>query len=470
MPRAIFVSISFCAFTSGMCPDNCQCKKTKVFCQGHIISTFPSPVPAGTNAMFIFNTSIMALKSADFDDVSEDLQIFDIRDTQITDISSNTFDRTSSKTSRNLLTTLPENDLVDLEELSLQINQITHLPADLFLHQRSLRKLYLSNNRLSALPGGIFMNMPNLTRFTLHENNLQNLSTGVFGPMSIQELWLYGNRLTHLQDGVFRNLTNLHLLVISRNLIETISPGAFQGLINIQEVSLHTNRIKQLEMGIFSGLPNLVHISLEHNQIKSLSGQLLHGVSSLRQLDLHNNSLINAPQDFLDSLQVVNEVLLAMNPWRCDRDIIKLRDWMLLNPHKVANLSLIKCQSPPALNATKITDLTDQDIDATPSHAPSVIPYSQSQSPTDKRRRPHTPSGKRSTPVPATRATTAPEQGGDTHTRDIVSCGLSKHTHLITALVCTAIITSFVICFICWNRKRRDSRNLQRPPKTSSVI
>uniref|UniRef100_A0AAY4CIQ3 Uncharacterized protein n=1 Tax=Denticeps clupeoides TaxID=299321 RepID=A0AAY4CIQ3_9TELE len=294
-------------------------------------------------------------------------------------------------------------DLVDLEELSLQINQITHLPADLFLHQRSLRKLYLSNNRLSALPGGIFMNMPNLTRFTLHENNLQNLSTGVFGPMSIQELWLYGNRLTHLQDGVFRNLTNLHLLVISRNLIETISPGAFQGLINIQEVSLHTNRIKQLEMGIFSGLPNL----------------LLHGV--------------------------VNEVLLAMNPWRCDRDIIKLRDWMLLNPHKVANLSLIKCQSPPALNATKITDLTDQDIDATPSHAPSVIPYSQSQSPTDKRRRPHTPSGKRSTPVPATRATTAPEQGGDTHTRDIVSCGLSKHTHLITALVCTAIITSFVI-------------------------
>uniref|UniRef100_A0AAY4CIH7 Uncharacterized protein n=1 Tax=Denticeps clupeoides TaxID=299321 RepID=A0AAY4CIH7_9TELE len=279
-----------------------------------------------------------------------------------------------------------------------QINQITHLPADLFLHQRSLRKLYLSNNRLSALPGGIFMNMPNLTRFTLHENNLQNLSTG---------------------DGVFR-------------------------LINIQEVSLHTNRIKQLEMGIFSGLPNLVHISLEHNQIKSLSGQLLHGVSSLRQLDLHNNSLINAPQDFLDSLQVVNEVLLAMNPWRCDRDIIKLRDWMLLNPHKVANLSLIKCQSPPALNATKITDLTDQDIDATPSHAPSVIPYSQSQSPTDKRRRPHTPSGKRSTPVPATRATTAPEQGGDTHTRDIVSCGLSKHTHLITALVCTAIITSFL--------------------------
>ncbi|KAJ8374333.1 hypothetical protein SKAU_G00049130 [Synaphobranchus kaupii] len=64
-----------------------------------------------------------------------------------------------------------------LEELSLQDNQIEHLPGHVFSSQQKLKKLYLSNNCLSLLPQGIFLNLPNLVQISLFENQLRSLSS-----------------------------------------------------------------------------------------------------------------------------------------------------------------------------------------------------------------------------------------------------------------------------------------------------
>uniref|UniRef100_A0A3B1INU7 LRRCT domain-containing protein n=1 Tax=Astyanax mexicanus TaxID=7994 RepID=A0A3B1INU7_ASTMX len=224
--------------------------------------------------------------------------------------------------------------------------------ADLFTHQQKLQKLYLSNNQLSALPGGIFLNLPNLRQISLYDNQLQSLPAGTFGPMPLQDLWLYDNMLTRLEENAFSNLTNVRLLVLSRNQLSRVSPGAFNGLTSLEEISLHTNQLATIEEGVFRGLPKL----------------------------LQNNSLPHLKQEILDGLTGAESVVLAENPWRCDHDIVPLRDWLRKNSNKVKNVTSLTCFSPSNLIDVSITNLNDVDLLASPTSKSSE---DESVSPTD---------------------------------------------------------------------------------------
>lgn len=352
-------------------------------------------------------------------------------------------------------------ELVNLEELSLQDNLISYLHPDTFSKTPKLQKLFISHNRLTALPQGLFLSLPGLSQISLYENQLESLSPGVFGPMPMEQLWLYDNKLSRLEDDTFRNLTNVNLLVLSRNQISYVSPWAFRGMENLREVSLHTNLLTKLEAGTFRGLPNLVNISLEHNLIHTLPLGFLQGVSQLGQIDLRNNSLSSLPQAILDELNVTREVLLHRNPWRCDRDILPLRDWLRQHPSK-ANHSLVVCDTPLDLNGGEIADLTDDALPPLGSTGePTVIP-------TDKRRKPSTPPPKRSTVSPAVEATPTAEKGEDTSSGHGEEGAVSRNTQIIIiAVVCTAIISSIIIGLVCWRKNKRESRNLGRRSKNS---
>lgn len=282
--------------------------------------------------------------------------------------------------------------------------------------------------------------------------------------MALKELWLYDNRLTRLEGKTFSNLTQLRLLVLSRNQISSVSPRAFSGLAELGEVSLHTNLLTSLREGTFQGLPKLVNISLKHNYISSLPAGLLQGQTQLGQLVLHNNSLPNLPSELLSTLTVAKEVLLADNPWRCDQDIVPLRDWLTRHPTKT-NLSAVVCLTPSALRGYSIANLTNNELmQDTTTAIPDIAP-------TEKRRKPHTPPSKTSTPSPAAEATPTQEQGEDTGSGRGNGEGVSRNTQiLITAVVCTAVITSLIVCCVCWRRNKRGSRNLGRRNKNNSVI
>ncbi|XP_067086367.1 leucine-rich repeat-containing protein 15 [Osmerus mordax] len=358
---------------------------------------------------------------------------------------------------RNCLRQVPVgalDDLVSLEELSLQDNQVDHLHADLLSKLKNLNKLFLSSNRLTSLPQGLFFNMPNLAQISLYENELSSLVPGVFGPMALQELWLYDNRLIRLEDSTFMNLTQLRLLVLSRNQISSVSPHAFRGLEQLGEVSLHTNLLTGLEEGTFQGMPELVNISLEHNQLNSLPSKFLDGLSQMGQLDLHNNSFSNLPPETLDTLTAAREVLLAQNPWRCDQDILPLRDWLRQHPTKV-NHSVVLCATPIGLSGEVVADLKDEQF--------GVLHPSLTPDPPEDRWEISTLAPKKSTLAPTASVTPTRQ-----HTNNGKGEGVSRDIHIIIiAVVCTAVITSLIICCVCWRRKKKESHNLGRRSKNS---
>lgn len=354
-------------------------------------------------------------------------------------------------------------DLILLEELSLQNNLITHLPPDLFSKTLNLQKLFLSHNRLTSLPQGIFINLPLLSQISLYKNQLESLEPGLFGPMPLKELWLYDNNLSRVEDDTFRNLTQLNLLVLSRNQITHVSAGSFRGLEKIGEISLHTNLLTSLQAGTFLGLPNLFHISLEHNFLSSLPAGVLQGVNQLDNIDLHNNSFANLPQTSLDALTVATTVLLRQNPWRCDLDILPLREWLRNHPSK-ANQTLVICESPFRLNGQLIALLDDGD----------VIPLNSTLQPvltsTEKDGKPSVPQTTESTSSNAVKTTPVSdveENTGDGRRENEAGLNNTSVVLIVIAVVSTVIISTVIVSCVCWRRKKRGRGDIGRRNKNS---
>lgn len=354
-------------------------------------------------------------------------------------------------------------DLVLLEELSLQNNLISHLPPDLFSKTLNLQKLFLSHNRLMSLPQGIFLNLPLLSQISLYKNQLGSLGPGVFGPMPLKELWLYDNKLSRVEDDTFGNLTQLFLLVLSRNQISGVSTGAFRGLDKIGEISLHTNLLTSLQAGTFRGLPNLFHISLEHNFLSSLPAGVLQGVNRLDNLDLHNNSFPNLPQTSLDALTVAKTVLLRQNPWRCDPDILPLRDWLRNHPSK-ANQTLVVCESPPRLSGELVALLEDGDVSPLNS---TLQPEPNSTKKDGQPVGPRATESPSSRPVKTTPTSDVEGNAGDGGTETDAGLNTTWVVLIVIAVVSAVIISTLILSCVCWRRKKRGRGDIGRRNKNS---
>ncbi|KAG5276063.1 hypothetical protein AALO_G00127490 [Alosa alosa] len=173
-------------------------------------------------------------------------------------------------------------------------------------------------------------------------------------------------------------------------------------------------------------------------------------------------------QDFLESLHIVDEVLLTLNPWKCDKDIIPLRDWLKQFPLKVPSSEGILCLGPTSLSDFVIRDIPDKNLIQPTTQAPTEV---DPVTPTEKRRRPHTTPSRRSTPLPTINATTKSDQGEDTSSGQGNGTSQLQGNHLIIiTVVCMAIIVSTILGVACWRRYKRDSRDLHQQPKSNSVI
>lgn len=393
------------------------------------------------------------------------LQSLTLSSNNVSQLANDTFNGLSQllvlRLNRNSLQDLPAgcfDDLENLEELSLHDNSIAHLPKDLFSKTLKLKKLYVSNNKLRSLSHGIFLNLPLLSQISLYENHLETLGPGVFGPMPLQELWLYDNKLSTLEEDTFRNLTHLRLLVLSRNRIHHVSGRAFTGLVQVGEVSLHTNLLTTLQAGTFQGMPNLVNISLEHNLISSLPTGLLQGVTTLGQIDLRNNSLHNLPQQSLDELEVASEILLQQNPWRCDRDILPLLNWVKRNPTKV-NQTLVVCETPFELRGEEIALLTAENLVPTGSTAEPPLTS------TEKMRKPTSPPAEQSASSPA--ATDNSKAELDNGMGSGAAWNSTWVTIIAIAVVATVVISTVIFSCLCWKRKKRGRGEIGRRNKNS---
>jgi Leucine-rich repeat (LRR) protein len=140
------------------------------------------------------------------------------------------------------------NSLMNVIELRLSNNRITHIEENSLKELSQLEKLDLSNNQITFI----------------HENTFENLK-------DLMELLIDNNQIKVLNREIFRDLIGLtSYLNLMSNKIETIESGTFRNLIGLKEISLSYNHLNKIEKHSFQNFTSLVLLDLSHNYLDQL--------------------------------------------------------------------------------------------------------------------------------------------------------------------------------------------------------
>ena len=154
-----------------------------------------------------------------------------------------------------------------------------------------------------TLQNGDFAGLSGLENVCLNLNNLSTLPADVFdGLTGLKELYPYNynNNLTALPEGIFDDLGRLEKLNLGYNSIATLRADAFDGLSELRELHLEHNDLASLPDGLFDGLTNLTTLNLVANDLQSLLSGTFSGLGSLQTLRLSGNP--GAPFTFTAAL------------------------------------------------------------------------------------------------------------------------------------------------------------------------
>lgn len=251
----------------------------------------------------------------------------------------------------------------DLQELSLDGNQLTALPDSVFSPLSGLKILQLQNNRLTTIGRHLLDGLasltvldlsgnqisyvhleawapvPKLSTLKLHNNVMDGIlnSTRLGGLDQLEELRLDGNWISEVTPDAFGLLQNLRRLNIARNRIPALPGSAFSANTLLEDVDaseneiggleadvfnetkrlttllLHGNRINTLPAYVFKHMYNLRMLNLQRNSISGILSNSLSGLSSLRHLDLSQNRIRSLPLGIFDPLGLVETMSLASN-------------------------------------------------------------------------------------------------------------------------------------------------------------
>ncbi|XP_054859251.1 extracellular matrix protein 2-like [Eublepharis macularius] len=188
-----------------------------------------------------------------------------------------------------------------LKTLYLAENEITYVPAGIFLGLPNLEWLDLSKNKLvsSGLHSETFKNLTKLKRLNLDGNRLTTIPAL---PSSLQELKMNDNNLDGLQRNNVRGLFKLLTLELEGNQLHdgNVLPTAFKPLSRLVYLRLDRNRFRAIP----SGLPaSLQELHLDSNRIEEVTEGVLNKTLNLTVLILSNNQLQEdriAPRAWID--------------------------------------------------------------------------------------------------------------------------------------------------------------------------
>lgn len=209
------------------------------------------------------------------------------------------------------------NNLSNMVILKLNRNEITSLPNDLFKYQSNLRTLELNHNKLHVINGLLFQGLSNLTTLKLKYNNIDNIMDGAFfGFRSVNLLQLDHNKIRSISKGWMYGLESLATLSMSNNLIKEIDPGSWELCANLKILDLSHNFLIDIESRTFQHLKNLESLNLSYNSISSISQEAFGHMVKLRALNLNNNKISWTVEDMsgpFSKLQNLMTFSLAAN-------------------------------------------------------------------------------------------------------------------------------------------------------------
>ena len=153
--------------------------------------------------------------------------------------------------------------------------------------------LFLKNNRISTIPSGSLDPFDALVELYLDENNLNRIGNFSAIGDTLQVLSAEANDLTILHSDSFDTCYELTKVNLGTNHISIIQPGTFDGLI-LTILELSENQLEEFpDLSAIGG--TLLILDLSNNVISSINPEYLDSLAVLQQLWLHINPLVTFP-------------------------------------------------------------------------------------------------------------------------------------------------------------------------------
>ncbi|XP_043272457.1 protein artichoke isoform X2 [Venturia canescens] len=227
----------------------------------------------------------------------------------------------------------------NLEELYLDDNNLTAVPAESLKGPKAIRVLSLSGNDIGFLPRGAFSNLgESLLRVDLSRNELSHMEDGsltglshvlflnlsrndltrfnsdVFkGAYNLLQLDLSANFLHEFPSDALRHLQALKFLNVSNNLITEIERTHLTGLAELQVLDLSRNNIGRLGVNTFANLTALTRLDLSLNALRTIEESSFEGLINLKWLSLQDNNILLVPALAISRLPSLTHLHVEFN-------------------------------------------------------------------------------------------------------------------------------------------------------------
>ncbi|XP_072537159.1 fibromodulin [Salminus brasiliensis] len=234
------------------CPLECDCPSAypyAMYCHSRNLRHVPF-VPFRMKYVYLQNNQITGITDGVFDNATGLVWII-LHKNQLR----------SDKISNKVFTKLPK-----LERLFLYHNKLDHIPQGLPL---SLQDLRMNHNNISSIPADSLRGMTNLTALRLQSNAIEDLGGALESLQSLTYLDLRGNLLNKIPERLPSKLNQLYL---------------------------EHNRISSIPVDFLQKHPELRFVRLSHNQLTDNGiPPNAFNVSTLMELDLSYNKLEKIP-------------------------------------------------------------------------------------------------------------------------------------------------------------------------------
>ena len=166
--------------------------------------------------------------------------------------------------------------LTSMQELNLQDNAITSIPAT--LARAPLVSLVLSNNLIASFPASLH-GKKTLARIEIDRNDFQDVPLPDFAGMpKLEHLFLQYNSFTGTIDPKLGNLKRLRNLDFAFNQLEGGIPEELGGLIRLVRLDLEGNQLTGTLPPLVASLPRVTTLALSNNR---LTGSIPRDIGSL---------------------------------------------------------------------------------------------------------------------------------------------------------------------------------------------
>jgi len=115
------------------------------------------------------------------------------------------------------------NEIKEITVLNYSHNNLTYVPEEIILHERSLEELLLDSNRITELPRWLFQ-CYGLRTLCLTDNELQVLPSAIANLINMESLDISKNAFREIPDAI-KCCKKLSVLDVSVNPIQRLPEG-----------------------------------------------------------------------------------------------------------------------------------------------------------------------------------------------------------------------------------------------------